>query len=158
MRNSSTQAAGGGRDTGVMEPDQHEAFMASCIARVGATALALPDAYEQDAWVGVRWRVRTRTFAHVAPVDGSSPAIDLAAGRAGVSGPAVIMTFRSSGDELDVLARIGPPFFKPRWSTTVVGVHLTPTTDWDEIAELVTESYCLLAPKKLAARVARPSD
>jgi hypothetical protein len=28
--------------------------------------------------------------------------------------------------------------------------------DWDEVEELVTESYCLLAPAKLAARVDRP--
>jgi hypothetical protein len=128
--------------------------MREAIARVAAAALDLPDAYEEDAWVGVRWRVRTRTFAHVAPVDGSSPAIDLAAG----SPPerSVVMTFRSSGDELDTLVRVGHPFFKPRWSPTVVGVHLTAGTDWDEIAELVTESYCLLAPKKLVALVPRP--
>jgi hypothetical protein len=35
------------------------------VARVAATALALPDAYEEDAWTGVRWRVRNKTFAHV---------------------------------------------------------------------------------------------
>jgi hypothetical protein len=29
-------------------------------------------------------------------------------------------------------------------------------TDWDEIAELVTESYCLLAPRRLADSVRRP--
>jgi hypothetical protein len=29
-------------------------------------------------------------------------------------------------------------------------------TDWDEVAELVTDSYCLLAPQRLVARVARP--
>jgi hypothetical protein len=35
------------------------------VARVASTALALPDAYEEDAWTGVRWRVRNKTFAHV---------------------------------------------------------------------------------------------
>jgi hypothetical protein len=32
------------------------------------------------------------------------------------------------------------------------------STDWDEVRELVTESYCRLAPKKLIARLgpARP--
>lgn len=129
-----------------------DAFMRDAIARVGSIALALPETYEEDAWVGVRWRIRMRTFAHVAPVDGSSPAIDLAAGMQ----PSVVMTFRSSGDELDALVRSGFPFFKPPWTPTVVGMHLSPDTDWSEVTELVTESYCLLAPKKLAALVPRP--
>jgi hypothetical protein len=30
--------------------------------------------------------------------------------------------------------------------------------DWDEVAELLTESYCLLAPRKLVALVDRPAD
>jgi hypothetical protein len=29
--------------------------------------------------------------------------------------------------------------------------------DWDEVAELLPESYCVLAPKKLAALVSRPT-
>jgi hypothetical protein len=28
--------------------------------------------------------------------------------------------------------------------------------DWHEVAELVTESYCVMAPPTLAARVDRP--
>lgn len=137
-------------------PNDKDAFLVACIRRVARIALALPDAHEEDAWVGVRWRIRQRTFAHVAPVDGSSPAIDLAAGSTGHQGRSVIMTFRSSGDELDVLTRVGHPFFKPPWSPTVLGVHLSPDTDWREITELVTESYCLLAPAKLARQVSRP--
>ena len=39
-----------------------------------------------------------------------------------------------------------------------MGMHLDDTTDWDEVAEVLTESFCLLAPKKLVARVDRPSD
>jgi hypothetical protein len=35
---------------------------------------------------------------------------------------------------------------------------LDDATDWDEVAELVTESYCIMAPKKLVALVDRPSD
>ena len=31
-------------------------------------------------------------------------------------------------------------------------------TDWDEVAELLAESYCALAPKKLAELVPRPAD
>ncbi len=33
--------------------------------RLRARCLALPEAYEEQAWVGTRWRVRGRTFAHV---------------------------------------------------------------------------------------------
>jgi hypothetical protein len=33
---------------------------------------------------------------------------------------------------------------------------LDATTDWTEVAELLTESYCVLAPKKLQALVDRP--
>ena len=29
-------------------------------------------------------------------------------------------------------------------------------TDWEELAELLTDSYCVQAPKELAARVPRP--
>jgi hypothetical protein len=29
--------------------------------------------------------------------------------------------------------------------------------DWDEVAELVTESYCVLAPKRLVEAVDRPA-
>jgi hypothetical protein len=34
---------------------------------------------------------------------------------------------------------------------------LDEATDWVEVAELLTESYCLLAPKKLTAQVDRPA-
>ena len=42
-----------------------------------------------------------------------------------------------------------------------VGIRLdrTAAADWDEVAELITESYCLTAPKRLAAQVGpRPEE
>ena len=63
-----------------------------------------------------------------------------------------MLTFRSSGEELDALTEIGPPFFKPVWFPNIVGLVLPAdpsAVDWDEVAELVTESYRLLAPKRL---------
>ena len=30
--------------------------------------------------------------------------------------------------------------------------------DWNEVAELLTESYCVQAPKGLAEKVDRPAD
>ena len=47
------------------------------------------------------------------------------------------------------------PFFKPVWFTDLVGLVLDGQTDWTEVGELLTESYCLLAPQKLAASVRR---
>jgi hypothetical protein len=51
---------------------------------------------------------------------------------------------------------VGHPFFRPPWAPNVVGLVLDAGVGWDEVAELVTESYCVLAPKNLAARVDRP--
>ena len=126
---------------------------AAVVSRVGAVALALPDALEEDAWVGTRWRIRTKTFAHVVPIEDGRPGAYATA--AGTGGPAVVLTFRASGDELAALTAAGPPFFKPIWFRDIVGLTVTDDVDWDEVAELVTESYCLLAPKKLAAQVGR---
>src|SRR6476659_8308164 len=86
------------------------------VARLASTALALPDAYEEDAWTGVRWRVRNKTFAHVlvAPEGYTSAYRDIT----GVTKPTTVLSFRSSGDELPALTHAGPPFFRQRWSPT----------------------------------------
>jgi hypothetical protein len=39
-----------------------------------------------------------------------------------------------------------------------MGLAIDDDTDWDEVRELVTESYCVMAPKKLVALVDRPPD
>jgi hypothetical protein len=39
----------------------------------------------------------------------------------------------------------------PRAGPDRIGVLLTDDTDWEEIRELVTDSYRMLAPKKLVA-------
>jgi hypothetical protein len=118
------------------------------VARLAAVALLLPEAYEEDAWTGVRWRIRTRTFAHVmvAQEGFESSYRDFT----GISEPTTVLTFRAAGDELLALVHAGPPFYKPPWSPTVVGMALDDATDWAEVAELVTESYRFCAPMRLA--------
>jgi hypothetical protein len=129
---------------------------AEILDRLRAVCLALPEAYEEPAWVGVRWRIRGRTFAHVLVVErGRPPAYARAAA---TDGPATVMTFRSAGDELDVLRGTGHPFFAPVWRDDEVGVLLGPDVGWEEIGELVTESYCLQAPKRLSDLVDRPGS
>jgi hypothetical protein len=113
---------------------------------------ALPETNEEPAWIGVRWRIRKRTFAHVYtpdperhpryarhPADGGAP---------------TVMTFRVPAGDLLGLTAGGFPFYRADWGRNVAVAFLDDHTDWTEIAELVTESYCEMAPKFLVARVA----
>ena len=111
-------------------------------ARTRSLCLALPEVVERPAWAGTEWRIRNRMFAHILAVDFAD-------------GPVTVLTFRSSGQELDALRGAGHPFFRPAWGVGAVGIVIESGTDWDEISELVTDSYCTLAPKKLVARVER---
>jgi hypothetical protein len=122
--------------------------------RLRPVCLGLPETYEELAWVGVRWRIRKRTFAHVLTAD---PDHQMAYARAAaIDGPTCVLTFRSPGDEIEGLVTGGYPFFKPGWGADVVGMVLDGAVDWDEVGELLTESYRVLAPKRLAAQVDRP--
>lgn len=125
------------------------------VARLRPVCLGLPESYEEPAWVGTRWHLRTRTFAHVLPVDSEWPPAYARA--ASAHGPVIVVTFRSSGPDLHALSNAGPPFFRAGWGADVVGMELDSTTAWDEVAELLTESYCILAPAKLVALVQRPT-
>ena len=51
----------------------------------------------------------------------------------------------------------GPPYYFAGWGRNVVGIVLDGDADWDEVSELLTESFCVMAPLKLVARVDRPS-
>jgi hypothetical protein len=84
-------------------------------------------------------------FAHVLSVDFAD-------------GPDTVVTFRSSQPELDALRRTGHPFFRPAWGTDAVGMVLEPSVDWSDVAELLTESYCTQAPRRLVELIDRPTD
>lgn len=115
--------------------------------------LALPETYEEQAWVGTRWRIRGRTFAHLLDIrDGAPPAFAKAAG---TDGPAHVLIFRSRGTELDALSnRHG--FFAPGWGPEIIGMKLDASVDRVELGELITESYRTRAPKKLIALLDPP--
>ena len=117
------------------------------VHRLSALALGLPEAHEEDAWTGVRWRIRKRTFAHVMVAQEGYESSYLAL--TGQPGPETVLTFHAIGEELLALVNAGLPFYKPPWSPTIVGMVLDETTDWSEVAELVTESYRFCAPQKL---------
>jgi hypothetical protein len=65
--------------------------------------------------------------------------------------PVPMAAVRADPDEREALLAIGHPFFAAASGVPRVGIVLGDHTDWTEITELVTESYRLLAPKKLSA-------
>jgi hypothetical protein len=122
---------------------------------VRSICLGLPEVHEEPAWIGVRWRVRQRTFAHLITVDDASTSVlkKIFDDTGEVTG----VTFRVPGEELLALRQAGPPFAYAGWGRDVMAMRLGATTDWAEVAELLTDSYCLLAPQKLANQVWPPT-
>jgi hypothetical protein len=112
------------------------------LRRVRIACAHLPDAREEQSYAEVRWRIRGRTLVEVVTVE-----------RHG--NPVTFMTFHAANEELDALVAIGDPF-APGWGPGLAEMVLRDdgATDWTEVKELVTESYRLLAPKKLIALLA----
>lgn len=110
------------------------------LAPLRAIVSALPRCAEEAAWVGVRWRVGGATVAHVF----------------GGEDQLFRLTFRADPDEVMAFAHLGDPYFRAGWGSDVVGLVIDERTDWEEVGELLTDSYCRQAPPALAAQVERP--
>jgi hypothetical protein len=116
------------------------------VERIRVLCLALPEVTVRVDYSLTRARstalsfdIRRRSFCLLVAV----------AGRTGK--PVPLLVVRVNRDERQALLSIGHPFFAPRAGRDRIGVLLTHKTDWEEIRELVTESYRILAPKKLTA-------
>jgi predicted DNA-binding protein (MmcQ/YjbR family) len=112
------------------------------LKRVRALCLALPETFEREAWEHPTFRVgggKGKIFC-TAAVDGST------------------CTMKSDPEEREALLAQGDPFFLPPYvgGKGWVGVRLDRRTDWDEVAELIATSYCLIAPKRLARQITTP--
>lgn len=125
------------------------------VHRLRSVCLELPEVSEEEAWVGTRWRIRRRTFAHVVQIAAGWPPAYARAAR--TAGPATVLTFRADEAERAALGQVGDPFFLPNWGRPDVGMRLGAAVDWDEVAELLTDSYRALAPRSLAARIGHPT-
>ena len=119
--------------------------------RVRSICSALPETHEQVAWVGVRWRIRHDTIAHLLVVADGKPQAHARA--IGGDGPVTVLSFRAPASEVDAYASLGHPYFYGGWGRDVVGIVLDDDTDWDEVEELLADSYRVMAPRKLAARL-----
>lgn len=107
------------------------------VERVAEIMAALPEVYEEDAWTGVRWRVRKATIVHLF----------------GGEDQRFRLVFRGDPDEVIAFENMGHPYFRAGWGSDVIGLVVEDQTDWVEVAELLTASYCRQAPGKLAALV-----
>ncbi|MGJ6979948.1 MmcQ/YjbR family DNA-binding protein [Aestuariimicrobium soli] len=97
------------------------------VERVRAVMDALPRTHEEDAWTGVRWRVRQVTIAHLF----------------GGEDQQVRITFKGSSDEVHAFGEMGHPYFRTEWSEDTIGMVLDASTDWQEVAEMLQDSYRL---------------
>jgi hypothetical protein len=123
------------------------------LARLRLVCLDLPDVIEEKAWAGIRWSVAKKNFAHVLTIaDGWPPAYVAAAG---TPSPACVLTFRLSAAACHSARFRRAPFFRPVWFPNIAGVQIDSATDWDELDELIRESFRVLAPKKLIARMSQ---
>ncbi len=113
------------------------------IERTRTLCLALPEAFELETWGHPTFRVgrgRGKIFCTAAP-DGSS------------------ITLKADPVEREALLAQGDPFYVPPYvgDKGWLGVRSDhPGADWEEVAELIATSYCLVAPRRLAARVTSP--
>ncbi len=104
--------------------------------RMRAIAFALPEVTEEITWgTDINFRVRKKIFLF----PGSGGSICVKADREEL--PALLD---------DPRCRPAPYLARGGW---IVLDFDTTKVDWEEVRELVTTSYCLIAPKTLAATV-----
>jgi predicted DNA-binding protein (MmcQ/YjbR family) len=116
------------------------------VERVRALCLALPEVtvridYSQtDVRSTARsFDIRRRSFCLLVAYEDSS------------GKPVPLLVLRVGPGEREALLSTGHPFLASRAGRDRIVVVLTGDTNWEEIRELVTESYRILAPKKLTA-------
>jgi hypothetical protein len=116
------------------------------IERIRALCLALPEVTVRidDSRIDARstawsYDIRRRSFCLLVAWQDA----------AGESVPRLVL--RADPDERRALLASGHPFSASRAGSDRIVVKLTNDTDWQEIRELVTQSYRVLAPKKLTA-------
>ena len=76
---------------------------ATIVRHVRAACAHLPEAYEERAFAGIRWRIRTRTLVHVVTIDEEPE-------------PVTVMWFHAAPEELEAPLAIGAPFSRG-WTT-----------------------------------------
>jgi predicted DNA-binding protein (MmcQ/YjbR family) len=111
--------------------------IADPLSRLRAICLALPEASEKVAWGEPTWRVRERLFAQLD--DHHHGAEHLAVWLPAPLGEQEALI------ALDPSRFFRPPYVGPRgW----VGVRIDDRPRWSQVAMLVKQAYCLVAPPR----------
>jgi hypothetical protein len=110
------------------------------LARLRKICLALPEAHEVEAWGEPTFRIRNKLFAMFAGAHNHH----------GQGRPAVWCKAGPGNQSVMVQAAPGrffvPPYVGPSgW----IGIWLDSAVDWGEVADLLRDAYCLVAPKRL---------
>lgn len=108
---------------------------------------SLPEVTDEEVRGRVVFRIRKRVFLNLLAVD------DPAGNRVS------IVSLKVEPSELAALIANGHPYFRLGSSQAAgwVGVVIDQDTDWSELQELATDSYCFAAPKRLADLIKRNS-
>lgn len=115
---------------------------ASPVARIRTLCLALPEAKEEPfgGHTAPSFRVGGKLFVMISEDESC-------------------MTFKGApGIQQALVGAHATRFFVPAYvgHKGWIGARLDVAQDWDEIAELIEESYRLIAPKRLSALLDRP--
>ncbi len=107
------------------------------LARLRELCLAFPEAVEKETWGDPTWRVRDRIFAmQKGNVEGGRPSVWCKA---------------PDGAQEVLVGTGGGRFFVPPYvgHKGWIGAYLDGWVDWDELADVIEQSYRLIAPKRL---------
>ncbi len=116
------------------------------VERVHRLCLALPEVTERVDFS----RVRSRSTAWSFDIRRRSFCL-LIASEDTTGKPDTILVLRVEPDERDALLSIRHPYYTSPAGEDRIVVVINDDTDWHEIAELLMDSYRMLAPKKLVA-------
>lgn len=102
-------------------------------------ALGFPEASERETWGHPTFRVRDKIFVSLGVDEDDVPTL----------------TMKAAPGEHESLLAEGDPFFLPKYVGVKgwIGIRVDDETDWNEVAELVADSYRETAPRSLAAGI-----
>lgn len=113
----------------------------NAIDRIRRICLALPEAHEQEAWGEPTFRVRRKIFAMYASADNHHG-----------GGTSSLWCNAPLGVQQMLMNAEPAVYFSPPYVGVKgwIGIRLEPVDD-EELSELVVQSYCMVAPKRLQA-------